>query len=244
MFEASFVLRKKRRQFRWFPIKYGHWELAILHNSDSSRTFLNWKARAILRLWVLNKRGCYFWHSFRDWLLRPDKLFYDLLLLLSISSAALQSAIPLVDDGHLVTRSICGYTPNLLWRTPKPMRIGGVSLVKINIERCDTSRLTLSARTVAKNGNIYINCVDLNIHFRFCRSEVTPCPTEECPGVDNKRNFDQAPLWTRSSGLKHKKRNLDGSWNPHRILMQKNSIYFWSNIWHCIVDHHSGENLV
>lgn len=193
---------------------------------------------------MLNKRRCYFWHLFRDWLHRPDKLVYDLLLLLSITSAPLQSAIPLVNDGHLVTRSLCRYTPNLLWRTPKPMRVGGVSLVKINIERCDTSRLTLSAKTVAKNGNIYINCVDLNLHFRFSRLEVTPCSGEECPGVDNKRNFNQAPLWTRSSGLKHEKRNLEGSRNPQWILIQNNSIYFWSNIWYYVLDQHSGENLV
>lgn len=115
------------------------------------------EARAILRLWVLNKRRCYFWHLRRDLLHRPDKLFYDLSRVLSIVSAPLQSAIPLDDYGPFVTRSICGYTPNLLWRTPEPMRVGGVSPVKINIKRCDTSRLTPSEETVAKIGNIYIN---------------------------------------------------------------------------------------
>lgn len=122
-------------------------------------------------------------------------------LSLSINSAPLQSAISLVNDGHGVTRTNCRYTPNLLWRTPKPMRIGGVSLVKINIERWDTSRLTPSAKTVAKNGNIYVNCVDLNIHFSFSPSEVPPGSSEARPGVDNKRDFHRAPLWTRSSGL-------------------------------------------
>lgn len=26
--------------------------------------------------------------------------------------------------------------------------------------------------------------------------------------------------------------------------MQKNAVYIWANIWHCILDKHSGENLV
>lgn len=143
---------------------------------------------------MLNKRRCYFWHLFPDWLHCPEKRFYDLSILLSITCAPLQSANPLVNNRHSVTSSICRYTPNLLWRTPKPMGIGGVSLVKINIARCHTNRLTLSPRTVVKNGNNYIKVDDLIICLRFSRSEVTPCTTEECPGVDNKRNFNQAPL--------------------------------------------------
>ena len=93
MFDASSVSHIKWRLFRSFQNKYGHWELVILYNTDKSSTFFNWKARAILRLWVLNKRRCYFWHMPADWLQRQGETAADWLLLLSISSAPVQSGI-------------------------------------------------------------------------------------------------------------------------------------------------------
>lgn len=70
-------------------------------------------------------------------------------------SSRVNGSMPLVNSGRSVKRCVWRYTPHLLWRTPKPMSIGGVSLVKINVERYDMRRLTLSAKTVTKNGNIY-----------------------------------------------------------------------------------------
>lgn len=125
MFDARSVSHIKWRQFQTFLNKYGHWELAILHNTDKSSTFFNWKARAILRLWVLNKRRSYFWHMLGDWLQRPDRALVNWLICLSISSAPVQCIFSLDYYRSSVTHCICrmhsqlslAYADgNLVWR--------------------------------------------------------------------------------------------------------------------------------
>lgn len=95
MLDVRSVFHVRRRLIRSLPSKCEHWELVILDNTDKSRTFFHWKARAILRLWVLNKRRCYFWHMLADWLQRPDYMSLSWLYHLSISSAPVLNCTPI-----------------------------------------------------------------------------------------------------------------------------------------------------
>lgn len=135
IFDARSVSHNKWRQFRSFQNKYGHWELVILYNTDKSSTFFHWKARAILRLWVLNKRRCYFWHPRGDWLQSLRKAAHNWLLLPSISSAPVQYYILIGQLRSFVTLGVCsvhsGFSPaytdsTLSRRNPTWNRITGL----------------------------------------------------------------------------------------------------------------------
>lgn len=94
----SSVSHIKYRQFRSFPKQIWNLKSRLYHTTlTKSSTFFHWKARAILRLWVLNKRRCYFWHMHADWSWRLGTAFADWLVLLSLSSAPDQSYTWLVD---------------------------------------------------------------------------------------------------------------------------------------------------
>lgn len=104
------------------------WELImILYNTDKSSTFFHWKARAILRLWVLNKRRCYFWHLGCDWLKRLGKITFDWLYLMPISSAPSYFPFSLVYYKLHVRDRDAGCARLVLLLMPEEHWTGGVS---------------------------------------------------------------------------------------------------------------------
>lgn len=58
-----------------------------------------------------------------------------------------KTTFSLVDYQSFVTRWVCRYTLHLFRRTPSLLWIDGVSLVKINVERCSESRMPAIATT-------------------------------------------------------------------------------------------------
>lgn len=161
-----------------------------------------WKARAILRLWVLNKRRYYFWHMLGDWLKWPAKASVNWLLVLSISSAPVRSCIPIGPRPK-----ICDVLElRHLLQTSSGVRRNS----SVMAESVAKSNLSTSPRGVdgpqpvpqvphQKKSNVaqLKHVAVLVLHMFGSRHR----HGQECPGVNNKRNLIQARHWTSASDI-------------------------------------------
>ena len=139
MFDARSCRSRQLKRISIVPKQI--WTLRILdiiQHGQISHFLLPLKGhRAFLPLWVLNKRRCYFWHMPADWLQRPGETSVNWPLLVSISSAPVQSDHPIGPISRAPWRAGSGgYTCNVCLRPPKPLRVGGVWL---EIKACNAA---------------------------------------------------------------------------------------------------------